>query len=105
MGTKLSALATVILGMGLNSAAYRSEYMRASFSAAPSGQWEAALSLGMTRSQAIAYVVLPIGLRTVIPPLTNELVYLLKYLSIAYFLAVVELCMLQDNRLRNIRIP
>jgi polar amino acid transport system permease protein len=91
VGVKLSALTAAILGMGLNSAAYQSEYMRASFSAVPSGQWEAALSLGMTRSQAIAYVVLPIGLRTVIPALTNELVYLLKYSSIAYFLAVVEL--------------
>jgi polar amino acid transport system permease protein len=90
-GVTMSALTAAILGMGLNSAAYQSEYLRASLRAAPSGQWEAALSLGMTKWQAIRSIILPIGLRSAIPALTNELVYLLKYSSIAYFLAVVEL--------------
>ncbi len=90
-GVAMSALTAAILGMGLNSAAYQSEYLRASLRAVPSGQWEAALSLGMTKWQAIRSIILPIGLRSAIPALTNELVYLLKYSSIAYFLAVVEL--------------
>jgi len=91
IGVTMSALTAAILGMGLNSAAYQSEYLRASLRAVPSGQWEAALSLGMTKWQAIRSIILPIGLRSAIPALTNELVYLLKYSSIAYFLAVVEL--------------
>ena len=91
VGVRLPALAAAVLGMGLNSAAYQSEYIRSSLAAVPRGQWEAALSLGMTRWQAVRHVVLPQGLRAAIPALTNELVYLLKYSSIAYFLAVVEL--------------
>ncbi|ABM80544.1 amino acid ABC transporter permease [Hyperthermus butylicus] len=90
-GISLAAMTAAILGMGLNSAAYQSEYLRASLRAVHTGQWEAALALGMTRWQAITSIILPIGLRTAIPALTNELVYLLKYSSIAYFLAVVEL--------------
>jgi polar amino acid transport system permease protein len=91
VGVKLSALTAAILGMGLNSAAYQSEYIRSSIKAVPSGQWEAALSLGMTKLQAIFSIIVPIALRSSIPALTNELVYLLKYSSIAYFLTVVEL--------------
>ncbi len=91
VGIKLSAMTAAILGMGLNSAAYQSEYIRASIRAVPSGQWEAALSLGMTKLQAILSIVMPISLRSALPALTNELVYLLKYSSIAYFLTVVEL--------------
>ncbi len=91
LGILLSPLLAAFLGMGLNSAAYQSEYLRSSIRAVPRGQWEAALSIGMTRWQAITSIVLPIALRTSIPALTNELVYLLKYSSIAYFLTVVEL--------------
>ncbi len=91
LGVLLPPLLAALLGMGLNSAAYQSEYLRSSIRAVPRGQWEAALSLGMTRWQAISSIVLPIALRTSLPALTNELVYLLKYSSIAYFLTVVEL--------------
>jgi len=91
IGIILDPLIAAFLGMGLNSAAYQSEYLRSSIKAVPRGQWEAALSIGMTRWQAITSIVMPIALRSSIPALTNELVYLLKYSSIAYFLTVVEL--------------
>ena len=91
IGVKLSAMTAAILGMGLNSAAYQSEYIRASIKAVPSGQWEAALSIGMSKLQAILDIIMPISLRSALPALTNELVYLLKYSSIAYFLTVIEL--------------
>jgi len=91
VGVLLPPLPAALLGMGLNSAAYQSEYFRSSIRAVPRGQWEAALSIGMSRWQAIASVILPIALRTSLPALTNELVYLLKYSSIAYFLTVIEL--------------
>ncbi len=91
LGIVLSALAAAFLGMGINSGAYQAEYFRGAIRSIPSGQMEAALSLGMTRLQAIRYVILPQALRVVIPAWTNELVYLLKYSSVAYFLTVVEL--------------
>ncbi len=91
LGIVLGALAAAFLGMGINSGAYQAEYFRGAIRSIPSGQMEAALSLGMTRLQAIRYVILPQALRVVIPAWTNELVYLLKYSSVAYFLTVVEL--------------
>jgi polar amino acid transport system permease protein len=91
LGVTLSPLAAAFLGMGINSAAYQSEYLRGGIRAVPRGQWEAALSIGMSRWQAVAYIIMPVALRSSMPALTNELVYLLKYSSIAYFLTVVEL--------------
>ncbi len=91
LGIVLSALAAAFLGMGINSGAYQAEYFRGAIRSIPSGQMEAALSLGMSKLQAIRYIILPQALRVVIPAWTNELVYLLKYSSVAYFLTVVEL--------------
>ncbi|MET1159723.1 MAG: amino acid ABC transporter permease [Thermoprotei archaeon] len=91
IGITLDPLLAAFLGMGINSAAYQSEYFRSSIKAVPKGQWEAALSIGMTPWQAVMYIVMPIAMRISLPALTNELVYLLKYSSIAYFLTVVEL--------------
>lgn len=91
VGIKLDPLTAAFLGMGLNSAAYQSEYLRSSIKAVPRGQWEAALSIGMTNWQAMTSIIAPIALRSSIPALTNELVYLLKYSSLAYFLTVIEL--------------
>jgi len=51
----------------------------------------AARTLGMTKIQAVAHVILPQALRTSIPAWSNELIYLLKYTSIAYIIQVVEL--------------
>jgi len=80
-----------VLGMALNSAAYQAEYLRGAFKAIESGQIEAALALGMSKWQVIRHIVLPQALRIMIPSWSNELVYLLKYSSLAMLLAVPEL--------------
>ncbi len=59
--------------------------------AIPRGQVEAALSLGMSRTQALRYVVLPQAVRIVLPPLGNDLVALLKDSSLASVISVTEL--------------
>ncbi len=91
IGIILPPIVAAILGMGLNSGAYQSEYYRAAIRAIPRGQYEAALSLGMTTRQVIETLAIPIAIRIAFPSMVNELVYLLKYSSIAYFLTVVEL--------------
>ncbi len=91
LGIVLPPLLAAILGMGLNSAAYQSEYYRAAIRAIPRGQYEAALSLGMTKWQMISSLVIPVMIRIAFPSMVNEMVYLLKYSSIAYFLTVIEL--------------
>ena len=80
-----------VLGMALNSAAYQAEYLRGAFKAIESGQIEAALSLGMSRWQVIVHIILPQAFRIMIPSWSNELVYLLKYSSLAMLLAIHEL--------------
>lgn len=78
----------VALALGLVSAAYMAETLRAGIEAVPRGQTEAARSLGMSAPQAMASVVLPQAFRVVVPPLTNELVLLFKDSSLVLFLGV-----------------
>ncbi len=91
VGLALDPLPAAIIAIGLNSAAYQSEYLRASMSSISYSQWEAALSIGLTKLQAVREVILPQSIRVAIPALANELIYLFKYSSIAYFITVPEL--------------
>lgn len=91
VGVTFNALTASILALGLNSAAYQAEYFRGAMRSVPSGQMDAALSLGMSRALSILSVMFPQSLRLVIPAWTNEMVYLVQYSSIAYLVTVVEL--------------
>jgi polar amino acid transport system permease protein len=73
-----------ILALTIVTGAYAAEIVRAGIEAVPSGQAEAARSLGMSSSQTMFWVVLPQALRIVIPPMTNEFVMLLKDTSLLY---------------------
>lgn len=64
--------------------AYMAETIRAGIQAVPPGQIEAARSLGMTASQAMRKVTLPQAFRIVIPPLTNEIIVLIKDSSLVF---------------------
>ncbi|MFL6106396.1 MAG: amino acid ABC transporter permease [Marmoricola sp.] len=64
------------------SGAYMAETLRAGIQAVPRGQTEAAHSLGMSGATTLVSVVLPQAVRVVIPPLTNEIVLLLKDTSL-----------------------
>lgn len=88
---KFKPLTAAILGMGLNSAAYQAEYFRTAFLAIPTGQTDAALSIGMNRFKIIRYILLPQVVRIVIPAWTNELIALTQYSSLAMILTVMEL--------------
>lgn len=89
-GTKIPGGVTgqAALALALVSAAYIAESVRAGIQAVPKGQTEAARSLGMSHFAAMRSVVLPQALRIVIPPLTNELVLLLKDSSLVYVLGL-----------------
>ena len=76
-----------VVGLIIVSAAYFAEVFRAGIQAVPKGQSEAARSLGMSPATTMTYVVLPQAIRTVIPPLTNEFVLLIKDTALI-FLAV-----------------
>lgn len=91
IGIRLSPLAAAVIALGLNSAAYQAEYFRGAIQSIQSGQMQAARSIGMSRVRAIRYVILPQALRLVIPSWSNELIYSIKYSSLAYFVSLTEL--------------
>ena len=91
IGIRLTPLVAAVIGLGLNSAAYQAEYFRGAIQAVRSGQMMAARSVGMSRVKAILFVILPQALRLVIPSWSNELIYSIKYSSLAYFITLPEL--------------
>jgi len=91
VGIKFDPVLSAIIAIGLNSAAYQSEYIRSALSSIPYGEIEAAYSLGLTKLSTMLYIALPQAIRIAIPTLTNEAIYLFKYSSIAYFVTAPEL--------------
>ncbi|MBS3942174.1 MAG: amino acid ABC transporter permease [Actinobacteria bacterium] len=92
-GVRWNILVYITLGLGLVSAAYMAETIRAGIEGVPKGQMEAARSLGMSYSRAMMSVVIPQGFRIVIPPLTNELVLLIKDTSLLFVLGTTATTM------------
>ncbi len=88
---ELGPLQAAILGFGLNYAAYEAEIYRGGISSIPTGQWEAAASLGMPPPMTFGRIILPQALRVILPPMTNDLVALFKDTSVVSIIAVVEL--------------
>ncbi|CCH69055.1 MAG TPA: amino acid ABC transporter permease [Phycicoccus elongatus] len=79
---------TVWIALGLVGAAYMAETIRAGIQAVPKGQVEAARSLGMPTGTATRKIVLPQAFRIITPPLTNELILLVKDSSLVYILGL-----------------
>jgi polar amino acid transport system permease protein len=89
--TLIKPFVAVLLGLGLNEAAYMSEIVRAGIISVDEGQTEAAQALGMTRLQTMRRIVLPQAMRVIIPPTGNETISMLKTTSLAYVIAYSEL--------------
>jgi polar amino acid transport system permease protein len=79
------------VALGFSSAAYQSEVFRGAFQSVPGGQMLAARAMGMSRIQAIRYVILPQAIRLAIPPWSNEAAIVLKDSSLVYILGVPEI--------------
>ena len=80
-----------VFALGVYHGARFSEVMRAGIQAIPKTQLEAALTTGLTTVQAYRLIIIPIALRLIIPPATNETVNLLKNSSVALTIGVAEL--------------
>lgn len=77
----LSTFFTAVLCVGVYHGAYISEVIRSGIEAVPRGQTEAALSQGFTYSQTMSMIILPQAVRTILPPMTNQVVSLIKNTS------------------------
>ncbi len=87
---KYNVLAAIIC-LALFTSARVAEQVRAGIQSIPSGQSFAARALGMETAQLYRHVLLPVGLRKILPALTNEFLNIIKNTSVAFTIAVVEL--------------
>lgn len=86
-----------ILCLGVFHSVLISEIFRAGINAVPKGQWEAATSIGMSRGQAYRYIILPQSIRFMLPPMTGEVVHMVKSSAIVSVIAVAELTTIGRN--------
>jgi len=90
-------LATVVCALALIGGAYLSHSVHAGVIAVGKAQSQAALSLGLTRIQALRYVVMPQAIRIMAPSFVNQWVSLVKDTSLAYIVGVPELSFLANQ--------
>ena len=86
-----------ILCLGVFHSVLISEIFRAGINAVATGQWEAAKSIGMSKGQAYRYIVLPQSIRFMLPPMTGEVVHMIKSSAIVSVIAVAELTTIGRN--------
>ena len=77
-GFDIGRLSSASIALGLYTAAYIAESIRSGVSAVSKGQIEASLSLGFTYRQTMRQVILPQAFRTVIPPIGNLIIAMIK---------------------------
>jgi polar amino acid transport system permease protein len=85
------AFVAALFGLGFRSAAYQSQIFRGTLQSVSEGQMEAARSVGLSKLQAIYYVIVPQALRRSIPGFQNEFTIVLKDTSIAFAIGFAEL--------------
>jgi polar amino acid transport system permease protein len=88
---RIPDLAAAVIAMSVCYGAYMGEVFRAGIESIDRGQTEAALSLGFNRRQTMFYIVLPQAWRTILPPVGNESIALLKDTSLVSILAVSDI--------------
>ncbi len=82
---------TAVVCLGFFTSSRIAEQVRSGIQALPRGQRNAGYALGLTTAQTYRYVLLPMAYRIIIPPLTSELMNLIKNTAVAYSIGLVEL--------------
>lgn len=92
-----SRMTAVLIAFVINYAAYFSEIYRGGIASIPKGQYEAGQVLGMTRSQVFFKVVLLQVVKRVTPPMSNEVITLVKDTALARVVSVAEILMCAER--------
>lgn len=92
-----SRMTATLVAFIINYAAYFSEIYRGGIEAIPKGQYEAGQVLGMTKSQIFFKVVLMQVVKRIIPPMSNEIITLVKDTSLARVIAISEILMTAEE--------
>jgi polar amino acid transport system permease protein len=90
-GFEMSGFTCVCIAFFLNTGAYYGEILRAGIESVPAGQIDAARSTGLSRLQTMLYVVLPQGVRNVLPDLLSNTLEVIKLTSLGSVVAMPEL--------------
>lgn len=80
-----------VITLALSDSAFTAEIYRAGIQSVAKGQAEAAHSIGLTRVQAMRYVILPQAIRRILPPLANQFIYIVKMSAFASVIGMQEL--------------
>ncbi|AAS94872.1 MULTISPECIES: amino acid ABC transporter permease [Desulfovibrionaceae] len=91
IGIYLEPFPAAVLGFVLCSAAYNSEYVRGALLSIRQGQLKAAQALGFSKLKTVLFIVVPQAVRRALPGCGNEIIYLIKYSSLAYVITCIEL--------------
>ena len=90
-GIRFGVLASALIGLSMNEAAYLAEIIRSGLAAVPEGQILAGRALGLRELQIMRLIVVPQAMRIILPPLGNSVNGMLKATSIASVISVEEL--------------
>ena len=101
LGILLSPFLAAVVGFSLWTAAYQAEVIRSGIIAVPPGQSEASEALGMTKAHYMRRIILPQGLRIMVPPFTGNAITLLKQTSLATLVTVPEMALLTQRIFSN----
>ena len=81
----------IIIGFAVNYSAYFAEIYRSGIESIPVGQYEAANVLGYSKTQTFVHIIFPQMVKRVLPPVTNEVITLVKDTSLAFAIAYQEM--------------
>jgi polar amino acid transport system permease protein len=104
-GVQMGNMSSLLVGLGLHSAAYFAEIFRAGIASIDRGQMDAAKAIGMRYAQAMRRIILPQATRRMIPPFINEFATLMKLTTLGSVLAVPELLHESENLINNTYRP
>ncbi|MCX2698185.1 amino acid ABC transporter permease [Ochrobactrum chromiisoli] len=91
IGVDIPALFAGIIGLSLHFAVYNADVIRAGILSVDQGQTEGARSIGLSRAQALRYIIIPQGVRNTIAPIGNNMIVLLKDTSLVSIIGIAEL--------------
>ena len=91
IGLYFDGFTAAVIGFILCSAAYHSEYIRGALLSIRQGQYKAAQALGFSTFQLVKSILIPQAMRRALPGCGNEIIYLIKYSSLAYVTTCIEL--------------
>ncbi len=102
-GLQLEAFPAALLAMAIMGSAFICEIVAGGISSIAKGQWEAAESSGLSRTQQLRLVILPQAMRVILPPLVGQFVLLIKDTSVVSVIGVMDLT--RVGWITVIRIP